>query len=136
MALGGVDHGVPPAGAGAEQADLAVEVGLGAHPGDGGGGIGHHLRVRNAAFGAHLGGDVVRMALARALIEIGADRHVAMMREAARRLDVELAPAGEVMDEHDAGEGALTFRPGHVGGDRGSLVAVDGDVLARHASIE
>jgi hypothetical protein len=58
------------------------------------------------------------------------------VREAARRLDVELAPAREVVDEHDAREGARAGRPGHVGGDGRSTVALEGHVLAAHASVE
>jgi hypothetical protein len=42
------------------------------------------LRVRNAALRADLGGDVIRIALAGALIEVGADREITVMREPAR----------------------------------------------------
>src|SRR3984957_4536120 len=66
-ALAGIDEGMPAAGTGAEQADLAVVVGLRSHPFHGGLGIADHLGIGNAAIGAHLGGDVVRIALARAL---------------------------------------------------------------------
>src|SRR5712664_1175655 len=86
--LAGVDEGVPATGTGAENADLAVVIGLRAHPLHGGLGIADHLGVGNAAVGAHFGGDVVRVALAAlTLIEVGADREIAVMREAARCLD-------------------------------------------------
>jgi hypothetical protein len=134
--LAGVDECVPPARAGAEQADLAVMAGLRAHPLHCGLGIANHLRVGDAALGAHLGGDIVRIAVARTLIEVGADREIAVMREAACRLDIEFAPPREVVDQHDTGKGARTRRPGNVGGDGRSLVAADGDVLAGHASVE
>ena len=75
LLLAGVDEGVPAAGAGAENADLAVVSGLRAHPLHGGLGVADHLGVGDAAVGAHLGGDVVGVALAAlALIEVGADR--------------------------------------------------------------
>src|SRR6266545_5124133 len=85
LLLAGIDEGVPAARAGAEHADLAVEIGLGAHPLHGGRGVADHLGVGNAAVGAHLGGDVVGVAVAAAalaLIEVGADRDIAVMGEA------------------------------------------------------
>src|ERR1043165_6024504 len=71
-----IDEGVAAARAGAEYADLAVEAGLPAHPLHRRLGIADHLRIGNAALGTHLGGDVVRIAVARALIEVGADREI------------------------------------------------------------
>ena len=121
------------------QADLAVVIGLRAHPLHGGLGVADHLGVGDAALGAHLGGDVVRVAVAAAtlaLVEVGADREIAVMREPARRLDVELAPAREMVDQHDARKGARTGWLGHVSRYRRSLVAFDGHVLAGHASVE
>jgi len=99
-------------------------------------GIADHLGIGNAAVGAHLGGDIVRVALSRTLIEVGADREIAVMREPTRRLDVELAPAGEMVNQHHARKRARALRPGHIGGDRGSPVALERYVLARHAAIE
>ena len=98
LLLAGVDEGVPPARAGADETNLAVVIGLGAYPLHGGFGIADHLGVGNAALSAHLGGDVVRVALAAstlALVEVGADREMAVMRKPTRRLDIELAPARE-----------------------------------------
>src|SRR5713101_6839273 len=100
---------MPAARAGAEKTNLAVVIGLRAHPLHGGFGIADHLGVGNAALGAHLGGDVVRVAVAAAtlaLVEIGADRLIAVMREPTRRLDVELAPARQMMDQYDTRKGA------------------------------
>ena len=77
---------MPPAGAGAEQADLAVEARLRAHPFHRALGVADDLGVRHAAFGAHLGGDVVGVALAGALVEVGADGDVAVVGELARLL--------------------------------------------------
>src|SRR6266446_4337204 len=136
LLLAGIDEGVPAAGTGAENADLAVVIGLRAHPLHGSLGIADHLGVGNAAVGAHFGGDVVWVALARTLIEVSADREIAVMREPTRRLNVELAPAREMMDKHHARKGARTRRLGHISGNRGSLVAFDGHVLAGHASVE
>src|SRR6266849_5781168 len=98
LPLAGIDEGVPATGTGAENADLAVVIGLRAHPLHCGLGIADHLGVGNAAVGAYFSGDVVRVALARTLIEVGADREIAVMREPTRRLDVELAPAREMVD--------------------------------------
>src|ERR1700733_7874424 len=104
--LARIDEGVAAAGTGSEDAHLAVEVWLGAHPLYGSRRVADHLSIRNSALGAHLGGDVVGIALARALVEVCADRDVAMMGEPARRLDIELAPARKMMDKHHAGKRA------------------------------
>src|SRR5712671_2597542 len=117
LPLAGIDEGVPATGAGAEKADLAVVIGLRAHPLHRGLGIADHLGVGNAAVGAHLGGDVVRVALARTLIEVGADREIAVMREPPRGLDVELAPARQVVDQHHARKGTWPRRLGHISGN-------------------
>src|SRR6185437_2371858 len=58
------------------------------------------------------------------------------MREPARLIDVVLAPAWGMMDQHDAGKGARSRWSRDVSGYRCSLVAFDEDVLANHASIE
>src|SRR5712671_775644 len=100
LSLAGIDEGVPPPGTGAENADLAIVIGLGAHPLYRGLGVADHLGVGNAALGAYFGRDVVRIALARTLIEVGADREIAVMREPTRRLNIELAPARAVVDKH------------------------------------
>src|SRR6266403_2296172 len=121
LPLAGIDEGVPATRTGAENADLAVVIGLRAHPLHCGLGIADHLGVGNAAVGAHFGGDVVRVALARTLIEVSADREIAVMREPTRRLNVELAPAREMVDKNDARKGARTRRLGHISGNRGSL---------------
>src|SRR5579863_1288174 len=130
---------MPSARAGAEEANLAVAIGLRAHPLHGTLGIADHLGVGNAAPAAHLGGDVVRVGVAAsplALVEVGADREIAVMRKPARRLDIELAPAREMMDKHDARKRARTRRPGHISRYRRFFVAFDGHVLASHASVE
>src|SRR6266566_2314726 len=49
LLLAGIDEGVPPTGTGAENADLAVVIGLRAHPLHRGLGIADHLGVGNAA---------------------------------------------------------------------------------------
>jgi hypothetical protein len=134
--LAGIDEGVPTTRTGAENADLAIVIGLRAYPLHCGLGIADHLGVGNAAVGAHFGGDVVWVALARTLIEVSADREIAVMREPTRRLNVELAPAREMVDKHNARKGAGTRRLGHISGNRDSLVAFDGHVLASHASVE
>src|SRR5262249_2784561 len=99
-------------------------------------GIADHLAVGNAAVGAHLGGDVVRVPLALTLIEVGADREITVMREPTRRLDIELAPAWEMMDEHYTRKGARPRRLGYVSRNGRSLIAFDRHVFARHASVK
>src|SRR5207248_5610147 len=104
LLLAGIDEGVPATRAGAEQSDLAVEVGLPAHPLHGSRGVTDHLGIGNATVGAHLGGDVVGIGVAAAallaLVKVGADRKVSMVGKAPSRLDIELAPAGQVVDQH------------------------------------
>src|SRR5713101_3706050 len=95
LPLAGIDEGVPATRTGAEDADLAIVTGLRAYPLHCGLGIADHLGVGNAAVG--VGGDVVRVALASTLIEVSADREIAVMREPTRRLNVELAPAREMV---------------------------------------
>src|SRR5579864_479794 len=139
LALAGIEEGMPAARAGTDETDLAVVIGVRAHPLHRGFGVADHLGVGDAAFGADLGGDVVRVAVAAAtlaLVEVGADREIAVMREPARRLDVELAPAREMVDQHDARKGASALWSRHVSRYRCSLVALDGHVLAGHASVE
>ena len=64
-----------------------------------------------------------------------ADRGVAVMSEFAGRLAVPLVPAGRVMEQHHAREGACTQRPCNVGRDRLVLVAVGRNGLRNHAFV-
>src|SRR5438132_8657434 len=140
---GGVDvlrvaskqEGLPPARAGAEYPDLAIEPGLSAQPRHGTLGVADDLSIGNATLGAHLGGDIVGFALARPVIEVMADRRIAVMRELAGRLAVPLVPAGRMMKQHHAGEGAGTQRPRNIGRDRLGLVAGDRNGLPNHSFI-
>jgi hypothetical protein len=98
LPLAGIDERMPAARAGAEQTNLAVVIGLRAHPLHRGFGIADHLGVRNSSLGAHLGGKVVGIIIAAptlALVQVGADREIAVMREPTSRLNVELAPTRE-----------------------------------------
>src|SRR5450631_3455009 len=115
---------------------VAGTVGLRSHPLHCSLGIADHLGVGNTAVGAHFGGDVVRVTLARTLIEIGADREIAVVCQPTGRLDVELAPAREMVDKYYARKRARAGRLGHIRRNRGSIVAFDGDVLASHASVK
>src|SRR5262245_13345109 len=130
--MAGIEKGMPPSGARAEHADLAVVALLRAHPFHSGLRVADNLRIRDAALGAHLGSDIVRVALAVALVEVGADGDVAVMGELARELAVDLAPAGEMVDQHDAGKWAWPRGARHIGRDRRALVAVDLDLLHGH----
>src|SRR5580692_826089 len=97
-----INEGVATAGTGSENAYFAIEVRLRAHPFYGSRSVSHHLGIGNATLGADLGSNIIRIALACALIEVGADREVAMVGEPTRRLDVKLAPARKVVDKHHA----------------------------------
>src|SRR6266581_2364879 len=55
LPLAGIDEGVPATRTGAENADLAVVIGLRAHPLYGRLGIANHLGVGNAVVSAHFG---------------------------------------------------------------------------------
>jgi hypothetical protein len=136
--LAGVEKGVPAARAGADQTDLAVVAGLRAHPLHRGFGIADHLCVGNAAFRAHLGGHIVRIGLAAALalIKIGADREIAVMREPAGRFDIQLAPARQMVNKYHARMRAGAGGPRHISRNRRSVVAFQRHVLAGHASVE
>jgi hypothetical protein len=100
---------VPAARAGAKKINLAIVIGLRAHPLHGGFGIADHLGIGNAAFGTYLGGNIVRITLASStlsLVEVGADREITVVREPTRRLDVEFTPAWQMVDKRDARKGA------------------------------
>src|SRR5262245_50534195 len=126
---------VPSTGAGAEHADLAVLARLCAQPFHCALGVADDLGVRNAALGPHLGGHVIRVAWAVALIKVGADRNIAVMGELARELAIDLAPARQMMDEHHPREGPSSRWTRHVGRDRRAFVATDLYLLHGHATV-
>src|SRR6202040_883517 len=115
LGVAGIEKSLPAARAGPEHPDLAVEPRLRAQPLDRALGVADDLGIRHAALGAHLGGDIVRFAFAGAVIEIMADRRIAVMRELAGRLAVPLVPAGRMMKEHHSGERTRTQRPRNIG---------------------
>ena len=82
------------------------------------------------------GGNIVGVALTRTFIEVCTDREVAMMRESTHSLDVELAPARQMMDKHHARKRARAGRLGDVSSYWRSVVALDGDVLADYTSVK
>src|SRR5438105_4793760 len=133
--MAGKQEGLPPAGAGADDADLAVEPGLSAQPLDCTFGVADDLRIGDAALGAHLGGDVVGFALTGAVVEVMADRGVAVMCEPAGGLTIKLVPARRMVDQHDARIGARTQRPRDIGRNRLTLVASDRDCLGNHSFV-
>ena len=112
------------AGAETNQADLAVAFRLRAQIGHRARNIAHHLRVRHTALGARLGCDVLRIARPVAMIEMRRNGREAMMRELARGLRDPFIPAGRMMDENHAGEGAFARRLGVIGLDHVALVAL------------
>ncbi len=133
--MAGEEKGLPPARAGAEHADLAVVPGLGAEPRHGPFRVADDLGVGDAALGPHLGGHVVGFAFAGAVIEVVADRGVAVVGELARGFAVPFVPAGRMMDEHHAGEGPRPQGPRHIGRDGLVLVAWDRYRLRDHAFV-
>jgi hypothetical protein len=98
-------------------------------------GIADDLRVGNAALGAHLGGDVVRLARAGAVVEIVAYRRIAVMREPTRCLAVPLVPTRRVMEQNHPREGTRAQRPRNIGRDRFVVVAADRDRFRDHSFV-
>ena len=104
-ALADCEEGVAPAGAGAEETHLAVDVGLGAEVFHGAGDVADHLVVGHTASSPHRSADVLRGSVAVAGVQVGGDGYVAMMGVAAGGLTVPLIPAGSVVNHHHGGEG-------------------------------
>lgn len=127
---------MPTAGAGAEEANLAIVFGLRAHPLHGRLRVADHLSIGNATLGTDFRRNIVRVAGASALVEIGADREISMMREPTRRPDIKFAPAGEMMDEHDSRKRARTRGLRRIGLNRRSFVALEAHVPTRHSPIK
>src|SRR5487761_1052209 len=69
--------------------------------------VGYHAVVGDAALREDLGGHVVGGAVAHPAVEVGTDHHVAVARQALGELEVELVPAGGMVDQHDARRGIL-----------------------------
>src|SRR6266542_6743165 len=63
----------------AYDSDLAVGIGLGAEKIDGGPDVALNLFIRSTAGGALAGGSVVRTTRTEAVVEVGADRRVAVL---------------------------------------------------------
>src|SRR5437764_15277375 len=100
---------MPAARAGADDPHLAVARGQRPQPLRTGDAVIEDLRVGDAAFRAHLLRHVIGLPVARSLVEVGADRIEAVLREAACELPIELVPSGYVVDEHDPREGPLAL---------------------------
>ena len=126
---------MPSARAGAEDTDLAIVARLRPHPFHSGFSVAHDLRVRHAALSAHFRCDIVRIALAIALVEVRADGEIAVVRELARHLDVELAPPRKMMHEHDAGKRPRPRWARCVGRNLVAFVALELDELHGHAAV-
>ncbi len=97
--------------------------------------IAEHLLVGDAAGGAHLGADVFRRAMAIAEIQIGRDRRVAMMGEAAGAFAIPFIPAGRMMDQDHAGKRSGAKRAGHVSVDGFAFMPLHGHGFGDHAFI-
>ena len=103
--------------AGAEHADFAADVGQRAQEFICAFKITEHLVVRYAAGGAHLSADIFRRPVAVTEIQIGRNRHVAVVGEFASAFAVPFVPAGRVMDGDHGGKGTGAQGPGDVGID-------------------
>src|SRR5262249_40201034 len=126
--------GMAAAGAGADDAELAVGVGLRGDIVARCLEVTDDLVVRGATGGASLGGGVVRGAVAVAAGGVGTDGDVAVLGKAPREFAVELIPAGKVVDEDDTREGTVAQGPHIVGVNLIAVVALDLDRLSGHAA--
>ena len=123
---------MPAAGAVADDADLAVGSGQRSKRRDGAVGVTQELVVGDAAGLARGGGGVVGVDIeALAGVEVGADGVVAEGGEAPRDLLGRRVPPGQVVDDEDPAEGAVTGGDSPVGVDRRALVAGERHVLGR-----
>jgi hypothetical protein len=129
------EKSVASARASAEDADFAAEVRLRAQELHRPFQIAQHLIVRDSARRADFGAYVLGRSVAVAKIEVGRDRHVAMVREPARALPIPLVPTRRVVDDDHPRKRAGTQRLGEVGIDRVALGALHVDGLRRHAFV-
>jgi len=90
---------VPAAGAGADDADLAVAAGLRLDPLQRRVGVAEDGRIGD--LGAGDGRDLVRRALAEAVEQVRRNRDEPVLCKAPRELPVELIPARHVMQQHN-----------------------------------
>src|SRR5690606_7404340 len=87
------------------------------------------LPVRNVAGGAYPCRHVVGRAVPVAEVEVGADRHVAVVGEAVRQVPVPLVPAGPVVEQHHARVRTGSERPRVVRVEVSAVIALDRDGL-------
>ena len=81
-------------------------------------GVAEELLGRDPSAGARRGGRVVGSQIrSEAVIEVRADRDVAVIRESARDLLGRLVPAGRVVDDEHSRERSRSERPGEIGAD-------------------
>src|SRR5271170_5318844 len=101
--LAGDEIGLPPAGAEADDTDLAAGMRLRAQEVDRTGHVTQHLLVRDAAALAHFVDDRLLRSIADPEIKARRHRGIAVMCEFAGDLTGPLVPARHVMDHDDAG---------------------------------
>ena len=127
-----------PARTETDDADLAVRIGLRPQVSDRGRHVAHHLRIRDAAGGAHPCADVVGAARPVTEIEMGRDRRIAVVGELACNLDDPLVPARQVHDDHHSRHFPGTRRARVIGLAGIAVVTFERDdfglqTLVRHA---
>ncbi len=118
-----------------EHADLAAAVSGGAQEPHRRLHVADDLVIGYPAGRADPGSDVVRFAVACAVVQVGADGRVAVISEPACGLLIPLIPARQMVDEDDAGEGAWPQRPREVGVDGVSPVAAQANRLGDHSLV-
>src|SRR5579871_4157172 len=121
-----------PARAGADDAHFAVAIRLRLEPLHCRRRVAHDLIVRNATLGPYFRGDVIRRAVTDAAVQIRTDGVVAMVREPARELLVELVPARHVHDDHHARRAISAFWSSDVRMDLITIGARNLDRASRH----
>ena len=123
------------AGAGAEDAHLAVRVGLRAEKAGAGGGVADDLIVRDTPFGTDFRADIFGRALGDAAVEVGRDGCIAARGELACRFLVPGVPAGHVVNEDDGRERAGPEWAGEVGIDGVAIGSGDDGGFGEHSFV-
>ena len=126
---------VAPTGARTEDADPAILRGECAQVARCACHVADHLVVGHAPDAAHHRRHVLGRAVALALVQVRADRRVAVVGESPRCLPVPLVPPGEVVDQDDARVRARSERSRQVRREHISLVAGEGDGLREHSLV-
>src|SRR5215468_7886922 len=127
--------GLPAAGAIADDADLAVQIRQRAEIVDRALHVAHGAIIGHPAGRADARAVLLRGCLALPEMEVGRDRHEAMMSEAASDLLGRPVPARHVMDDDDAGERFAAKRSGEIGVDQVAVMPTHRHCLSHLAFV-